>query len=115
MAEQLTANDALGAHSRDELGISHVVTARPLQVAWSSAASFAVGALLPLVVAAAVPKDWATVALVVAALVALAALGFVGARLGGAPPTRAVVRITVWSALAMAVTFAIGRLVGTAI
>lgn len=115
VAEQLTASDALGAHSRDELGISHVVTARPLQAAWSSAASFAVGALLPLAVAAAVPKDWATVALVVAALVALAALGFVGARLGGAPPARAVARITVWSALAMAVTFAIGRAVGTAI
>ena len=115
VAEQLTANDALGAHSRDELGISHVVTARPLQAAWSSAASFAVGALLPLVVAAAVPKDWATVALVLTALVALAGLGFVGARLGGAPPARAVVRITLWSALAMAVTFAIGSVVGTAI
>lgn len=115
VAEQLTANDALGAHSRDELGISHVVTARPLQAAWSSAASFAVGALLPLIVAAVVPKDWATVALVLTALVALAGLGFVGARLGGAPPARAVVRITLWSALAMAVTFAIGRVVGTAI
>ncbi len=73
------------------------------------------GALLPLVVAAAVPKDWATVALVLTALVALAGLGFVGARLGGAPPARAVVRITLWSALAMAVTFAIGSVVGTAI
>lgn len=115
VAEQLTANDAIGAHSRDELGISHIVTARPLQAAWSSAASFALGALLPLVVAAAAPKAWAGAALVAAALVALAVLGFVGARLGGAPPARAVVRITVWGALAMAVTAVIGRLVGAAV
>ncbi len=115
VAEQLTAKDAIGSHGRDELGISHIVTARPLQAAWSSAAAFALGALLPLVVAAVAPTAWAGAALVVAALVALAILGFVGARVGGAPPARAVVRIVVWSALAMAVTGVIGRLVGAAV
>lgn len=115
VAEQLTAKDAIAAHSRDELGISHVVTARPLQAAWSSATSFTLGALLPLLVAVVVPERAQVPAIVAAALVALAGLGFVGAGIGGAPPLRAAVRITVWGALAMAATALIGRAVGTVV
>lgn len=115
VAEQLTAKDALTAHSRDELGISHVVTANPLQAAWSSAASFTLGALLPLVVAGIAPSAGEVPAIVVAALIALGVLGVVGARLGGAPALRAAVRIVVWGAIAMATTALIGRAVGAAV
>ena len=115
VAEQLTAKDALGTHSRDELGISHIVTARPLQAAGSSAASFTVGAALPLVVATVTPTGAQVPAIVVAALVSLAGLGFVGAGVGGAPPLRAAIRITVWGAVAMAATALIGAAVGTVV
>lgn len=115
VARQLTAKDAIGAHSRDELGISHVVTARPLQAAGSSAASFTVGALLPLLVAVVSPAGAQVAAIVVAALVSLGGLGFLGARVGGAPPMRPTLRITVWGAVAMAATALIGAAVGTVV
>ncbi len=115
VAEELMAHDALGAHSRDELGISHTFTARPLQAAGSSAISFTVGAMLPLVVAALTPG--ATRAWIVAgsALFFLAGLGVLSARFGGAGATKAAVRVTVWGAVAMGLTAVIGRLVGTVV
>ena len=115
VAEELMAHDALGAHSRDELGISHSFTARPLQAAGSSAISFTVGAMLPLVVAALTPG--ATRAWIVAfsALFFLAGLGVLSARFGGAGATKAAVRVTVWGAVAMGLTAVIGRLVGTVV
>jgi VIT1/CCC1 family predicted Fe2+/Mn2+ transporter len=115
VARQLTHHDALAAHVRDELGITGVAVARPLQAAWSSAASFTVGALLPLLAALASPSSVRVGVVAAAALVTLAVLGAMGARLGGAPLGAAALRITVLGALAMAVTAAIGALVGTAV
>ncbi|MBM4182840.1 MAG: VIT family protein [Gemmatimonadetes bacterium] len=114
-AEQMTRHDALGTHLRDELGLSEVHEARPVQAAVTSAMTFAVGAALPVVVAALVPT--ASVALAVAgtSLVSLAALGALSARAGGASMLRGAVRVTFWSAAAMALTAGVGRLVGTAL
>jgi VIT1/CCC1 family predicted Fe2+/Mn2+ transporter len=97
------------------LGITDVAVARPLQAAWSSAAAFTVGALLPLLAALASPSSPRILVVAAAALVALAVLGALGARLGGALITTAVVRITVLGALAMGITAGIGALVGTAV
>jgi len=113
VADALTAHDALGAHARDELGITDLSTARPLQAAAASAASFACGALLPLVVAALVPVQSTLVAVPATALVFLAALGAIAARAGGAAVAAAAMRVTFWGALAMAATAAIGQLFGT--
>lgn len=113
VADQLMAHDALGAHARDELGITERSTANPLQAAWTSAASFAVGALLPLLVAVIAPIGSVLFAVPAAALVALAALGGVAARTGGAPIATAALRVTFWGALAMAVTAGVGALFGT--
>ena len=113
VADELTAHDALGAHARDELGITDLSKARPLQAAGASAASFACGALLPLVVAALVPVQSALVAVPATALVFLAALGAIAARAGGAPIAVAAARVTFWGALAMAATAGIGELFGT--
>jgi VIT1/CCC1 family predicted Fe2+/Mn2+ transporter len=113
VAEALMAHDALGAHARDELGITDLSTARPLQAAGSSAASFACGALLPLVVAAFVPVTTTLIAVPATALVFLAALGAIAARAGGAPIVKAAARVTFWGALAMAATAGIGELFGT--
>jgi VIT1/CCC1 family predicted Fe2+/Mn2+ transporter len=115
VAAQLMAKDALGAHLRDELGLSEVLSARPVQAALFSAASFAVGAALPLLVALLVPQRGMIVAVSIAGLVLLAVLGAVGARAGGAPVLRAVLRVTFWGALAFAVTALIGRLFGAAV
>ncbi len=112
IAEQLTAHGALAAHGRDELAISHTITAKPLQAAGSSAAAFTVGALLPLLVALVVGDAARAWAVAVAAVVFLAGLGITGARLGGAPMMKAAMRITVWGAAAMGVTALIGALVG---
>ena len=115
VAVSLTAADALGTHSRDELGIFETTAARPVQAAFTSAATFAIGAALPLV-AAALVTGGAQIALVaVTAVVFLAALGVVGARAGGAPVTAAAARVTFWGALAMAVTAAIGSLFGAVV
>ena len=112
VATQLMQHDALGAHARDELGISELATARPLQAAVASAASFAAGAALPLVVIALAPTAWLALAAGIAALLALALLGGLAAWTGGARLLPGIVRITFWSALAMAVTFGVGRLFG---
>jgi VIT1/CCC1 family predicted Fe2+/Mn2+ transporter len=113
VANELMAHDALGAHARDELGITEHSVARPLQAAWTSAASFAVGAALPLAIAGLVPVASALYAVPAAALVCLAALGAAAARMGGAPEAIAALRVTFWGALAMAVTAAVGSLFGT--
>jgi VIT1/CCC1 family predicted Fe2+/Mn2+ transporter len=115
VARQLTDHDAFGAHVRDELGITDVALARPLQAAGSSAAAFTVGALVPLLAALASPASPRIVVVAAAALAALAALGALGARLGGARISSAVPRITVLGTLAMGVSAGVGALVGTAV
>jgi vacuolar iron transporter family protein len=113
VSDALMAHDALGTHARDELGITDLSTPHPLQAAGASAASFACGALLPLVVAALVPVTTTLLAVPATALVFLAALGAIAARAGGAPIRRAAARVTFWGALAMAATAGIGELFGT--
>jgi VIT1/CCC1 family predicted Fe2+/Mn2+ transporter len=112
VALQLMAHDALGAHARDELGISEITAARPLQAALASAASFATGAALPLAVVMLSPVSLMVPATVGASLVCLAILGVVSARTGGGRPMRAAMRVLVWSGLAMAITATVGRLFG---
>ncbi|ODS59633.1 MAG: hypothetical protein ABS36_00100 [Acidobacteria bacterium SCN 69-37] len=112
VADELMAHDALGAHARDELGISEVTTARPIQAALTSAATFATGAALPLAMVVAVPRSALVLAVSMASLVCLAALGAVGARAGGANVTKATLRVTLWGAVAMAVTAGIGAVFG---
>jgi VIT1/CCC1 family predicted Fe2+/Mn2+ transporter len=115
VADALTGRDALEAHARDELGLEAQRMARPLQAAWASALSFSTGAAVPLVAVAATPSGARVAVTVAVTLVALALLGDLGARLGGAPRRRATVRVVVWGAIAMAVTAAIGALVGSAV
>ena len=115
VAERLMEHDALGAHARDELGISEITTARPLQAAGASAFSYAVGAALPLAVVAVMPPASLAVSVAVTALVALAVLGGLAAKTGGASVVPGVIRVTFWSALAMAVTYGVGTLFGTAV
>ena len=112
VAEQLMARDALDAHARDELGISDRSHARPLQAAATSAVCFACGAALPLLMVGVSPLDRVVPAVAIAALLALALLGGLAARMGGASVPRGVLRVAFWSALAMAVTFAVGRAIG---
>jgi VIT1/CCC1 family predicted Fe2+/Mn2+ transporter len=108
VAIQLMAHDALGTHARDELGISETTQARPLQAALASALSFAAGAAIPLVITAITPAELLIAVLVVTTIVGLAGLGALAARTGGAPALPAAIRVTCWSALAMASTVAIG-------
>ena len=115
VAEQLTAHDVMAAHRRDELGLSEATTARPLQAALASAATFSIGAALPLLVVLAVPTGRLAASVVGASLLALALLGALGARAGGAPLGRPVARVVFWGALAMAVTAGVGKLFGTAV
>ncbi|KAA0124901.1 VIT family protein [Methylobacterium sp. P1-11] len=115
VAEQLMAKDALGAHARDELGISEFTTARPIQAALTSAATFSSGAALPLVVAAISPAHLAIYWVSAAALLFLAVLGALAAKVGGAEIWRPTARVAFWGALAMAVTAGIGHLVGKAV
>ncbi|MDX2237997.1 MAG: VIT family protein [Hyphomonadaceae bacterium] len=115
VAVQLMAKDALGAHARDELGISDFSAARPIQAALASAATFSLGAAAPLAVALAAPQEVLTPAVAVATLVALAGLGAIGARAGGARIGVAVARVTFWGALALGVTAGIGALFGVAV
>jgi VIT1/CCC1 family predicted Fe2+/Mn2+ transporter len=112
VAEQLTAHDALGSHARDELGLSEVHAARPIQAALASASTFAVGAALPLLLAAVVPSRITIPAVAAGSLLFLAALGGLAARLGGAPVALGAGRVTLWGALAMATTAAVGALFG---
>jgi VIT1/CCC1 family predicted Fe2+/Mn2+ transporter len=115
VAQQLMARDALGVHAREELGISELTTARPITAAMASAASFAVGAAVPVLVALFSPEGRVTWFVTAASLVCLAALGAIGAQAGGANIGRAVVRVTFWGALAMAITAAIGHFSGAAV
>ena len=112
VAVQMTARDALGAHARDELGISHFTTARPIQAALTSAATFATGAALPLLLALVAPLGVLVPAVAVGSLLFLALLGGVGARAGGAPALKPVLRVTFWGAIAMALTAGVGALFG---
>ncbi|MEL7685385.1 VIT family protein [Citromicrobium bathyomarinum] len=115
VAQQMTAFDALGAHSRDELGISHATKARPLQAALTSALTFTAGAAAPLVVVPLAPPHMLVPAVGVISLVCLAVLGALGARAGGAPILPSVLRVVFWGALAMAVTAGVGKLFGVAV
>ncbi len=112
VAEQLMAHDALGAHARDELGISDTLAARPIQAAFASALSFAVGAALPLLTVAVSPESRLIPVVAATSLVFLALLGALAARAGGARVAVGAVRVTVWGALAMAATAGVGRLFG---
>jgi len=109
---QLMAHDALGAHSREELGLTDTMTARPLQAALASAGTFTVGALLPLLIVVAVPRSMIMWAVSGSALIFLALLGSLAAQAGGASVVTGAVRVTFWGALAMAVTAGVGRLFG---
>jgi vacuolar iron transporter family protein len=115
VAEQLMAKDALGAHARDELGISEITTARPVQAAFTSAGTFSIGAVLPLLTVLIVPVQALIPAVSVAALVFLALLGAVGARAGGAGMAKPVVRVVFWGAMALGITAGIGALFGTTV
>ncbi len=112
VAEQLMTHDSLGAHARDELGIHEALSARPLQAALASAASFAVGAALPLAVTALAPARGAIPWVSGTALFFLAALGAVAARVGGADVLVGAGRVALWGALAMAITAGVGTLLG---
>ena len=115
VAQQLMAHDALGAHARDELGISETLSARPVQAAVASAAAFAIGAVLPLLTVLWVPMTMLIPLVSGLSLVFLALLGGVAAYVGGANILSGAVRVTFWGALAMAATAGIGALVGTAV
>jgi VIT1/CCC1 family predicted Fe2+/Mn2+ transporter len=115
VADQLMAHDALEAHARDELGISSTLSARPVQAALSSAASFAVGAAMPLLVTAIGPPAYLIYLVSGTSLFFLALLGGIAARVGGAGVTAGAVRVTFWGALAMAVTAGVGSLFGVAV
>ncbi len=115
VAIQLMKHDALGAHARDELGISEVSTARPIQAAFASAGTFSVGAALPLLIVLLLPSHILMWAVPSSSLLFLALLGSLAARTGGAPVLVAASRVTFWGALAMALTAGIGALFGVAI
>lgn len=110
VADALMAKDALQAHLRDELGITEIAKARPVQAAVSSASSFAVGAAVPLAVAALIPLQHVSVIVMLVSLLCLALLGAISAKTGGAPVWRGVVRVTFWSAAAMVATALVGKL-----
>lgn len=113
VADQLTERDALGAHARDELGLSAATAARPIQAALASAAAFTVGAALPVGVAVIAPTAWLTRLVIASALVLLTVLGAVAAKVGGAGMGRGALRVAFWGALAMAASAGVGRLFGT--
>jgi VIT1/CCC1 family predicted Fe2+/Mn2+ transporter len=115
VADQLMAHDALGAHARDELGITEVSTARPLQAAGFSAASFAIGAALPLSASMLAYGNWLIPAVALSSLVFLAVLGAVAARAGGASVATGAIRVLFWGAMAMLATDIVGRIFGTAV
>lgn len=115
VATELTASNALEAHARDELGISDFSRARPFQAAWSSAASFAAGATLPIAAALLAPAGQVGAAIAGTSLLGLVLLGVLSARAGGAPVIKSVARIVFWGSAAMAVTAGVGRLFGVAV
>jgi VIT1/CCC1 family predicted Fe2+/Mn2+ transporter len=115
VAQQLMAKDALGAHARDELGISEITTARPIQAAFTSAATFSVGAALPLLMVLITPTRFLVAGVSVTSLLFLSLLGAIGARAGGADVIKATARVTFWGAFAMALTAGVGAIFGTAV
>ena len=115
VADQLMEHDALGAHAREELGITDMQRANPIQAAISSAAAFSVGAAMPIVIALAVRGDYFTPVVTVTSLIFLAVLGWLAARTGGASPLTGSIRVTFWGAVAMGITYAVGRLFGAAL
>lgn len=115
VATQLMEHDSLGAHARDELGISDTLAAKPVQAAFTSAATFAVGAALPLLMVALLPPATLMWGLAGSSLVFLALLGFLAARAGGAPVASSIARVSFWGALAMALTTGVGALFGVAV
>jgi VIT1/CCC1 family predicted Fe2+/Mn2+ transporter len=115
VAQQLMAHDALGAHARDELGISESQRARPVIAALASASTFAVGALLPLLVTILVPASLLSMSVVVSSLLSLALLGALAAGVGGASPVVGAIRVTFWGAIAMALTYGVGVIFGTVV
>jgi VIT1/CCC1 family predicted Fe2+/Mn2+ transporter len=112
VSEQLMEKDALAAHARDELGLFEATTARPLQAALASAVTFVVGALLPVAVSAMVPRGQLATLVTASALVLLAVLGAVAARVGGAAMWRGAFRVALWGAFAMGISALVGRLFG---
>jgi VIT1/CCC1 family predicted Fe2+/Mn2+ transporter len=112
VARELMAKNALAAHARDELGISQIATARPIQAALTSALTFSVGAAMPLLAVVVSPAPYVATNVTVSSLVYLAVLGAIGAKTGGANIVKATVRVTFWGALAMAVTAGIGLIIG---
>jgi VIT1/CCC1 family predicted Fe2+/Mn2+ transporter len=115
VADQLMAKDALSAHARDELGISEVTAARPVQAALASAATFSIGAAAPLILVLVSPATWLLPAVSFGSLVFLGILGMIGAKAGGAGILKPTVRVMFWGAFAMALTAGIGALVGKAV
>ena len=115
VARQLMAKDALGAHARDELGISEITSARPVQAALTSAATFSAGAAAPLALVLLAPSSLLIPVVAVGSLAFLALLGLLGARTGGAKVLRPIIRVTFWGALAMALTAGIGAIVGAVV
>lgn len=115
VARELMAKDALGAHAHDELGISKISTARPIQAALTSAATFSAGAAMPLLAVLLGPSRFLILTVSLSSLVFLALLGGLGAKAGGASYPKAIIRVTFWGALAMAVTAGIGHLIGRAV
>jgi VIT1/CCC1 family predicted Fe2+/Mn2+ transporter len=115
VARQLTAHDALATHAHDELGLVPGMKARPAQAALTSAATFSVGAAVPLLIALGAPPTWVAPAVATGALASLAGLGAIGAAAGGAGRLRAAGRVAIWGALAMAVTSAVGAAVGASL
>jgi VIT1/CCC1 family predicted Fe2+/Mn2+ transporter len=113
VAQQLMAKDALGAHAHDELGMSEITTARPVQAALTSAAMFSIGASMPLLMAAISRPDALVPIVSATSLLFLAFLGAIGARTGGANMLRATIRVTFWGALALGITAGIGKVFGT--
>jgi VIT1/CCC1 family predicted Fe2+/Mn2+ transporter len=109
------SGDALGAHARDELGITETLRARPVQAALTSAISFVVGAIVPILTVLLSPKAWVAEVCSATALVTLAILGATAAYTGGAPIARGAIRVAFWGALAMGVTAGVGKLFGTAV
>jgi vacuolar iron transporter family protein len=115
VARQLMTKDALSAHARDELGISEITAARPVQAALASAATFSIGAAAPLGLVLVSPASWLLLVVSIGSLGFLAALGMIGAKAGGADILKPTIRVTFWGALAMALTAGIGALVGKAV
>jgi VIT1/CCC1 family predicted Fe2+/Mn2+ transporter len=115
VAQQLMTRDALSAHARDELGISEITAARPVQAALASAATFSIGAAAPLGLVLVSPANWLLFVVSIGSLGFLAALGMIGARAGGADILKPTIRVTFWGAFAMALTAGIGALVGKAV